>query len=274
MTCSKFWTKNSGHTEICPKWPDDISEFTYSGIFYDFQPESLGWDGKDIKISSDGTMMYIAVQGRIIQYLLADPTDVSTAVFVYKYTNSVVTSYPAICFSKDGTKLFICSVTDDYVRELTLSNAWDLSTAVVTGTKFYTATEEDNIQGLEFSPDGLNMYIVGYSNDTIYQYSLSTPWDITTCSLFGSLYAGSGSPSSLVLSSNGDKIYAGSNSAYRFQQIDLSTPLDITTGVIAGKYLYTISESGAMEGWTFSPDGAMIIAVDTVNLNAYQYNIN
>ena len=33
------------------------------------------------------------------------------------------------------------------------------------------------------NPDGTKMYIVGWLDNTVYQYTLSTPWDVTSASL-------------------------------------------------------------------------------------------
>lgn len=47
--------------------------------------------------------------------------------------------------------------------------------------------------GIFFSPDGLQMFVVGDTYDTVYSYTLGTPWDITMAvydSMFISVSAG------------------------------------------------------------------------------------
>lgn len=46
--------------------------------------------------------------------------------------------------------------------------------------------------GIFFSPDGLQMFVVGDTYDTVYSFTLSTPWDVSTAvqdSLFKSVAA-------------------------------------------------------------------------------------
>ena len=47
-------------------------------------------------------------------------------------------------------------------------------------------TEPDGIFNpfwISLKPDGTKMYIVGWLDNTVYQYTLSTPWDVTSASL-------------------------------------------------------------------------------------------
>ncbi|GAJ03520.1 unnamed protein product [marine sediment metagenome] len=53
-----------------------------------------------------------------------------------------------------------------------LSTEWDISTATYIEKSKYVGDEDTYPFGLSFKPDGSKMYIMGYLNKTIYQYSL------------------------------------------------------------------------------------------------------
>jgi len=53
-----------------------------------------------------------------------------------------------------------------------LSTAWDVSTASYDSKSKDVSSEESSPFDVAFKPDGSKMYIVGYNNDTVYQYSM------------------------------------------------------------------------------------------------------
>lgn len=86
-----------------------------------------------------------------------------------------------MAFRTDGTKMYILDFYSDSVHEYSLSTAWDISTLSYT-TAFSVSSQEANGQAVDFSSDGTKMFVVGQSNDTVYQYNLSTAWDVSTAS--------------------------------------------------------------------------------------------
>ena len=77
--------------------------------------------------------------------------------------------------------MYISGGNTGAIYQYALSIAWDVSTANYEDEKFKSVSSEDASPfGVFFKPDGTKMYIVGYNNDTVYQYALSTPWDVST----------------------------------------------------------------------------------------------
>jgi len=74
------------------------------------------------------------------------------------------------------------------------------------------------------------MYVVGFDSDSIYQYSLSTPWDITTASFVSEFYVGVLSiyPRGIFFHSNGIKMYIVDDHARKIFQYSLSIVYQIT----------------------------------------------
>ena len=88
--------------------------------------------------------------------------------------------------SSDGTKFFVMDWDNDRITEFTLPTPYELTGATRTGNfiSIEPGTNESQPFAVHFSLDGTKIYIAG--GDTtraIYQYNLSTAWDITTATL-------------------------------------------------------------------------------------------
>jgi hypothetical protein len=77
--------------------------------------------------------------------------------------------------------MYIIGSTGDDVNEYDLSTAWDISTASYL-QNFSVSAQESGPSGVFFKPDGLKMYVIGFSGDDVNEYNLSTAWDVTTAS--------------------------------------------------------------------------------------------
>ena len=95
-------------------------------------------------------------------------------------------------------------------QNMFVGNPWDVMDGYYPGKSLSVAAQETNPQGLAFSSDGTKAYVVGIVADTIYQYTLSTAWDISTGSYASkslSIAAQDDIPLALAFSSDGTKAY-------------------------------------------------------------------
>ena len=76
--------------------------------------------------------------------------------------------------------MYIVGMTNDNVFQYTLGTAWDLSTASYASLCVSVGAQETTPRALAFSSDGTKMYVGGNINDTIYQYTLGTAWNVST----------------------------------------------------------------------------------------------
>ena len=86
----------------------------------------------------------------------------------------------------------------------------DISTASYDNKSFSVGSQDTVPMGLFFKSDGTKVYIVGSDSDKIYQYSLSTAWDISTASYDNKSFSvGSQdiSPTGLFFRPDGTKVY-------------------------------------------------------------------
>lgn len=149
--------------------------------------------------SADGTIMYVICNakvsgndGEIFQYTLSTPWDVSTATYATK-TFAADVQATGMTMKPDGTMIYI--VEDggsESVIEYNLVTPWDISTAVATGDTFSFAAQGGRGYGIQFKPDGLQMYIWDADTYEINQYTLSIAWDITSATFTGTFDLPSG----------------------------------------------------------------------------------
>jgi len=84
-----------------------------------------------------------------------------------------------------------------------------VSTAVYADKSKDVSAQDTFPIGIVFNSDGTKMYIAGYQNDTIYQYTLSTGWDVSTATYANkSKYVlAQDTPVDADFSSDGTKMY-------------------------------------------------------------------
>jgi len=148
-----------------------------------------------IVFSKSGMKMFIVGatnnnQGKVSEYTLTVPWDVSTASFVdsldVKSCGADCGAAFGLAFNKSGNKMFVMvSKNVDAVDEYTLTTAWDVSTASFVDS-FSVATQETVPTGIAFSKSGDKMFIVGSNGDDVNEYTLTTAWDVSSASFVDS----------------------------------------------------------------------------------------
>lgn len=90
----------------------------------------------------------------------------------------------SIFIKPDGTKMYLLGNDsfDDTVYQYSLSTAWDVSTASYDSKSYNANGQDGSVRGVWFKTDGTKMYIMGDAGNAVYQYSLSTAWDVSTVS--------------------------------------------------------------------------------------------
>jgi len=163
--------------------PWEISTATYDSKSYDILTNGGQSQAQDLFIDATGTKLYVTGRApdEVTQHTLGTPWDISTATFD-NITLSVTleTSITALFFDPTGEKLWICGQTNGVLYQYDLSTPWDISTAVYNATSFDLQPEDAQPQGIYFKPDGTMMWMGGTISVEVHQYSLSTPWDITS----------------------------------------------------------------------------------------------
>jgi sugar lactone lactonase YvrE len=177
-------------------------------------------------------------------------------------------------FKPDGTVVYIVGASGDEVNEYSLSSAWDVSTATYVQNLSVSASDA-NPQDFFFKPDGLKMYIVGSSGDAVYEYDLSTTWDISTASYLQnfSVAAQESVPTGLFFKPDGTKMYVSGFLGQDINEYDLSTAWDVSSASYVQNFSVS-SQDTAPESLFFNPDGTKMWVAGNTNDSVYQYDLS
>jgi len=203
---------------------DDVNQYSLSvawdiataSYVQNFSIAAQETEPRGLSFKPDGTKMYFAgsTGDDVNEYTLSTAWDISTASYVQNFSFAAQETGPTSFFFKpDGLKMYVLGATGDDVNEYTLSTAWDISTASYT-QNFSIAAQDTTPTGLFFRPNGLQMYMVGQTNDNVYEYSLTTPWDISTASYLQnfSVFLQESAPTCLFFKFDGLKMYVAGTS--------------------------------------------------------------
>jgi sugar lactone lactonase YvrE len=233
----------------------------------------------DLEFKSDGTKMYIleGITNRVMyQYSLSTAFDITTASYdsVSFSVATQATGGYGLFFKPDGTSFYVADIDTESIYQYDLSTAWDLSTASYASKSFSISSQSTDPRGVSFKADGTKMFVLASGADTVYQYSLSTAWDVSTASYDSvsfSVNTQESFPTSLVFSSNGTKFFVGGNTD-SFFEYTLSTAWDLSTASYSGNSLSVLSQESSAYGLRFNSDGTKGFVVGFTNDTVYQYS--
>jgi hypothetical protein len=169
---------------------------------------------------------------------------------------STVTVYR---FKPDGTRCYIGDVGSDSIHQYDLSTAWDLSTSSY-DTSFSVAAQETVPRDIAFSADGTRMFMLGSGVEAIFQYTLSTAWDLGTASYDSSSFSNWPSsaeePTAILFNDDGTKCYVADYNVDVVWQFSLSTAYTLSGISYDSKSITSLNTyGGQVSGIYFTPTG-------------------
>ena len=178
-------------------------------------------------------------------------------------------------FKPDGTKLYVIGITTDTVYQYTLSTAWDVSTASYDSKSYSVSSQETTPRSLYIKSDGLKMYVFGDATDTIYQYTLSTAWDISTASydsVSKNVSSEAVNGTAITLNANGTSLYLAEGDQY-VTSYTLSTAWNISTASSPVVHNFSSQDTSAF-GISFNSDGTIFVLNGGTNDKFYFYTLS
>jgi hypothetical protein len=197
---------------------------------------SIGRLWNQIYLSSDGSNLWTlptSPSHDIFKYDLSTPYDFNTLWYGdYSLTGLLGTNQHTIRFNQDGTRLYVMTLTN--IHQLDLSTPFDLRTAVNNNKSVPFALDTTPVS-FEVSTDESKFYILGDELNSIFEYTVKTPGDITTAYYFNNLNVSTQgvNPKSSVLRPDGTKIYVLIGTT--IYQYSLSTAFDLVTATYESK---------------------------------------
>jgi len=252
----------------------DVSTAVYS---QSFSAASQDANIRGVVFNADGTKMFICGSDGddVNEYTLSTGFDVSTASFVDAFSISSQENNPsALAFNTDGTKMFIVGLTNDTVYQYSLSTGFDVSTASYDSVSFSVASQDGSPFGLAFNANGTKMFIVGFNGDAVYEYTLSTGFNVSTASFVDSFSVASQEtlPQGLAFNSDGTKMFIVGQTNDTVYQYNLSTGFDVSTATYSQNFDISSQDTNP-RGISFNTDGTKMFIAGFDNSEIHEYSI-
>lgn len=230
-----------------------------------------------IRFNSNGTKMFVfGSTESVYQYSLSTGFDISTAS--YDSVSFSVTSQDAdpvdIVFNADGTKMYMVGYQTDRVYQYNLSTAFDLSTASYDSVNFSVGTQDANPRAIAFNGDGSKLYVAGVTSDAVYQYSLSTAFDLSTASYDSvslSVATEDTNVFSLLFNGDGSRFYILGTSD-SVHQYSLTTSYDLSTASYDNVSFSVSGQDTYPLGMSFNNTGTKLYISGGTGDSIYQYS--
>lgn len=197
---------------------------------------------------------------------LADVDNMTTAYNKTLGVGGYESRVTGVFLGNSGQNLYISGWTTlDKIAQFSLSAPYDITTASFLG---YSPQFPDTVNtwGIHFSPDGTKVYLVSNEYDRVYQYNLTSPWDVTSWTYSGQLLmpnAGSNTankqPRSCGFGDNGYLFYICDTWGEMFQ-FSLLTPYDISTATYDN---FAVIYGGS--GFAFYDNGTRLLSLSSPN---------
>ncbi len=165
-----------------------------------------------------------------------------------------------------GTKLYLLDGLET-IYQYSASTAYDITTLTYASKSYDTSAQDVLMLGFDFSPDGDYLVTCGRTNHYLYEYTLSTAWDISTASYVGSADI-SGSiqdPTDVQISSDGKRFYVVSSSDDKLHQEARVTAYSLASAQDATN-TKTLAATKLFSGFRISPDGSTIVSRNASNI--------
>jgi len=255
----------------------DLANGSYDNVSFSVASQDANPYG--LTFNNDGTKMYMsgANSDSVYQYSLSTSFDLSTASYdSVSFSVAGQDTIPReIAFNNNGTKMYMIGPSSDSVYQYSLSTAFDLSTASYDSISFSVSSQDTNPSSVAFNSDGTKMYMVGVTNDSVHQYSLSTAFNLSTTSYDSVSFSVAGqdtNPYGIDFNNAGTKMYILGLNNLSVYQYSLSTAFNLSTASYDSVSFSLASQDATPLGVAFNSDGTKMYMVGNINNNVFQYS--
>ena len=129
---------------------------------------------------------------------------------------------------------------------------------------------------LVFNNDGTKMFLTGYNDKKVFEYALSTAYDVSTASITAnySVSAKETALNAVAFNPDGTKMFITGSASDKIHQYSLSTGFDLTSTVTFVKSSVSITaQEGNPEVILFNDDGTKIYITGRVSDAVHEYDL-
>ena len=176
-------------------------------------------------------------------------------------------------FAAGGQKLYMVGGFNAEIYQYSLSEPYDLSTALYDSVFFDPSTQDNNPFDVKVSPDGTKMFILGGENDSVYEYDLPTPFSIASPTYVDALSvtAKETIPQGFHWKPDGTEVYVTGTASDHVHQYTLGTAWDVSTAAFTRTYDPTATNPISI---TFNEYGTVMLLMPLGSETIYQWNLS
>lgn len=178
-------------------------------------------------------------------------------------------------FGDSGNKFYVMVLTDDDIRQYSLSTAYDVTSITYDGLVDLNSNGGNSGPiGFDWKPDGSTLWIVDIVGDVVAEYSVTTAWDITSGITEEQTFSVAGqetAPTDITWKPDGSMFFICGIAGRGIDTYSCSTNWDIST---ASHVRYRAINTRPMQ-ITWNDDGTQLIYNrDETSYDSYVYVIN
>jgi hypothetical protein len=165
------------------------------------------------------------------------------------------------------------------VTGFTEFSGYQIGAASYDSVSFSFAPQTTTAYAMVFNNDGTKMYVSGQASYDIFQYTLTTPFNVGTASYDSVLYSfypttPEGNPQALLFNADGTKMYMAGYWDDFIYEHDLTTGFDLSTASYNSVSFDTSAQiTGSERGMAFNNDGTKLYLLARVGELIYQYSM-
>lgn len=151
----------------------------------------------------------------------------------------------------------------------------DLANASYDSVSFSVSGQDGSPFEVFFKPDGTKMYFSGDGGNKIYEYDLSTAWDVSSASFLQSFSVATQetNPVGLFFKPDGTKMYVAGSNGDDVNEYTLSTAWDISSATYAQNFSVAAQDILPV-GIFFKPDGFKMYVLGRSGDDVNEYDLS
>jgi hypothetical protein len=242
-----------------------------TGPYINLQNEIVS--SKAIRFGDSGKKMFIldttfGTSSKVVTYNLGTGWSVNTARYIANTDVSTRdNSVAGFDFYPDGTRMYLYSNTSK-LTEYSLSQAWNVATATyvqnVTPSPSPFGISSLFSQYFQIRHDGLGYNVIN-PDGTMYQYDMSTQWNVATSGYAGRWLANTlTTPNTFFIGREGSEIYYSNNATIRQRSLNFKYKTSNTVAFYGNTALVGAGPAQLGSGFYIKPDGLYLYIPDFV----------
>jgi 6-phosphogluconolactonase (cycloisomerase 2 family) len=225
--------------------------------------------------------------------------DISSASFdsMVLDVSTQETDSASMIFNDTGDILYVMGWRGDDINAYTLSTPYDISTASFDSVVLDVSGQASTPIDMLFNDTGDTLYVMGYNDDNINAYTLSTPYDISinaytlstpydistasfdSVALTDSSWSQTG-PTDVIFDDTGNSLYVLVNDSNDIYEYALNTPYDISSyqqnsgGIVPTVALNVSDQEVRPRSLLFNDTGDTLYVLGSGDNHIYAYTID